>query len=446
MGRKVFMSLLGVSFYGKCKYAKGNFTGSETPFIQKSLLEYLQQEEKWNEKDIALIFLTDLARQENWSRDIKSRFCPKRQKQVPYVGLEKILQDMGLPFKPISIPEGRDTQQMWEIFESIFEQLKEEDELFLDITNSFRYLPMLLLVLVNYAKMLKNVTVKAIYYGNYEARDINSNVAPIMDLLPLSVLQDWTSATSDYLRYGQVDKLYDLSESSIIPILKDPSTRTKDVELLRAFVNRLKNLADERITCRGKDIITNKNIGLLEQAAKDIQNVTIAQLKPVIEKIKESLDDFGAKENILNCIKAAKWCCTNKMFQQATTLLEEGLLTFLCCYFHLDYKVVGYRNIMAQCIHIKTQTNAGNEYYTEKSDYTEIKGKILADSIIWGNKDFVSSLQSVIELRNDYNHAGFNQAPQNAKNIIHKVERLMDNIETSLRNISLSCKWIRDVK
>lgn len=428
------MSLLGVSFYEKCKYAKGNFTGSETPFIQKNLLEYLQREENWNEKDIALIFLTDQARQKNWSHDIKSRFFQKGQKQVPYVGLEKILQDMGLSFKPISIPEGRDTQQMWEIFELIFEQLKEEDELFLDITNSFRYLPMLLLVLVNYAKMLKNVTVKAIYYGNYEARDINSNVAPIMDLLPLSVLQDWNSATSDYLHYGQVDKLYDLSESSIIPILKDPSTRTKDVELLRAFVNRLKDLVDERITCRGMNIIVNKNVGLLEQAAKDIQSITIAQLKPVIEKIKESLDDFGAKDNILNCIKAAKWCCTNKMYQQATTLLEEGLLTFLCCYFQLDYRDVRHRNVMAQCIHLKTHTCEQDE--SEREANSEIKGRVLADSAIWSNKEFIASIQAVIELRNDYNHAGFNKDPKDAKNIINKVKRLIDSIELALKEIS----------
>ena len=70
---------------------------------------------------------------------------------------------MDMSFQAVHIPEGKSTEEMWELFEVIYSQLQEGDELYLDITNSFRYLPMLLVVLVNYAKMLKNVTVKAIF-------------------------------------------------------------------------------------------------------------------------------------------------------------------------------------------------------------------------------------------------------------------------------------------
>ena len=430
MGRRVFLSILGIAFYGKCRYTKDDFVGTETTFVQQNLLEYLQQKEGWGKQDQVLMFLTDLAKVNNWNKDIRTRFSSKDQRDVPYIGLEKILLDMDMSFQAVHIPEGKSTEEMWELFEVIYSQLQEGDELYLDITNSFRYLPMLLVVLVNYAKMLKNVTVKAIFYGNYDARDKVSNVAPIMDFLPLSVLQDWTSATSDYLRYGQVEKLYDLSESSINPILKDPSTRTDDVKLLRAFVKRLKDLVGERITCRGLTIIENKNVGLLEKAAKDIQEVTIPQLKPVFEKIKESLDIFGAKEDILNCIKAARWCCDNKMYQQTTTLLEEGLITFLCCHFKLDYKEKNFRDLMGQCLRAKTRPN-------EKTVFNDpaLAEKLLADSVIWENKQFVTSFQSIGKLRNDYNHAGFNKDPKKVKYIIDNVEKLMDNIESILSKI-----------
>lgn len=430
MGRRVFLSILGIAFYGKCRYTKDDFVGTETTFVQQNLLEYLQRKEGWGKQDQVLMFLTDLAKVNNWNKDIRTRFSSKDQRDVPYIGLEKILLDMDMSFQAVHIPEGKSTEEMWELFEVIYSQLQEGDELYLDITNSFRYLPMLLVVLVNYAKMLKNVTVKAIFYGNYDARDKVSNVAPIMDFLPLSVLQDWTSATSDYLRYGQVEKLYDLSESSINPILKDPSTRTDDVKLLRAFVDRLKDLVGERITCRGLSIIENKNVGLLEKAAKDIQEVMIPQLKPVFEKIKESLDIFGAKEDILNCIKAARWCCDNKMYQQTTTLLEEGLITFLCCHFKLDYKEKNFRDLMGQCLRAKTRPN-------EKTVFNDpaLAEKLLADSVIWENKQFVTSFQSIGKLRNDYNHAGFNKNPKEVKNIIDNVESLMDDIESILSKI-----------
>ena len=432
MSRRVFLSVLGVAFYETCRYRKDDFTGSETLFVQKSLLEYLQQQENWGgENDLVLMLLTDLARKNNWDKNLETRFCAKLQKEVAYQGLEKILLDMNLSYRDIAIPDGKDSEQMWEIFEVIFDKLQEGDELYLDITNSFRYLPMLLVVLVNYAKLLKNVKVKAIFYGNYEARDKESNIAPIMDLLPLSVLQDWTLAASDYLRYGQVEKLFELSESSLIPILKNTETRTKDAEKLRSFVKTLKEMVEERTTCRGYAIVGSKNVRKLKCTASEIQKVTIVQLRPIFEKIKQSLNDFDAKENVLNCIKAAKWCCANKLYQQATTMLEEGLGTFLCCHYQLDYRKMANRDAIFGCISIKTQ----NKDIEENKANKELVEKILADDSVWGNKAFVTILQKILELRNDYNHAGFKKNPFTAQKVIKIIEKLLDGIEEVLSEI-----------
>ena len=432
MSRRVFLSVLGVAFYETCRYRKDDFTGSETLFVQKSLLEYLQQQENWGgDSDLVLMLLTDLARKNNWDKNLKTRFCAKLQKEVAYQGLEKILLDMNLSYQDIAIPDGKDSDQMWEIFEVIFDKLQESDELYLDITNSFRYLPMLLVVLVNYAKLLKNVKVKAIFYGNYEARDKESNIAPIMDLLPLSVLQDWTLAASDYLRYGQVEKLFELSESSLIPILKNTETRTKDAEKLRSFVTKLKEMVEERTTCRGYAIVGSKNVRKLKCTASEIQKVTIVQLRPIFEKIKQSLNDFDAKENVLNCIKAAKWCCDNKLYQQATTMLEEGLGTFLCCHYQLDYRKMANRDAIFGCISIKTQ----NKDIEENKANKELVEKILADDSVWGNKAFVTILQKILELRNDYNHAGFKKNPFSAQKVIETIEELLDGIEEVLSEI-----------
>lgn len=432
MSRRVFLSVLGVAFYETCRYRKDDFTGSETLFVQKSLLEYLQQQENWGgENDLVLMLLTDLARKNNWDKNLETRFCAKLQQEVAYQGLEKILLDMNLSYQDIAIPDGKDSDEMWEIFEIIFDKLQEGDELYLDITNSFRYLPMLLVVLVNYAKLLKNVKVKAIFYGNYEARDKESNIAPIMDLLPLSVLQDWTLAASDYLRYGQVEKLFELSESSLLPILRNTETRTKDAEKLRSFVKTLKEMVEERTTCRGYAIVGSKNVRKLKCTASEIQKVTIVQLRPIFEKIKQSLNDFDAKENVLNCIKAAKWCCANKLYQQATTMLEEGLGTFLCCHYQLDYRKMANRDAIFGCISIKTQ----NKNIEENKANKELVEKILADDSVWGNKAFVTILQKILELRNDYNHAGFKKNPFSAQKVIETIEELLDGIEEVLSEI-----------
>lgn len=427
MGRRVFLSMLGTGFYEKCRYQKDDFLGTETTFVQKNLVEYLQWKEGWRHDDEVIMLLTDAAKKNNWNKDIASRFNSKLHENMPYVGLEKIFVDMGVSYKTVGIDDGKDEKQMWRLFGVIFNQLEEDDQLYLDITNSFRYLPMLLVVLVNYAKFLKNVKVKAIYYGNYEARDTETNIAPIMDLLPLSSLQDWTSAASDYLQYGQVDKLHFLSNQELDPILRNSVTRTEDTKYLYKFVNALKKIVDERITCRGLDIIESRNVKSLEKNAQKIQEVAIPQLGPVFEKIIESLEDFGTVGNVYNCLKAAKWCFENKLYQQAITLLEEGLVTVLCDSYHLDYTQKKDRRLISNCIHIASQKTPEDKWEVNEED----KKTILE---ILKNEKYLASLTGVIELRNDYNHAGFNKDHKSANKVIERIESLIGTIENVLKS------------
>lgn len=65
----------------------------------------------------------------------------------------------------------------------------------------------------------------------------------------------------------------------------------------------------------------------------------------------------------------------------------------------------------------------------------ELVEKILADDSVWGNKTFVTILQKVVELRNDYNHAGFKKNPFTAQKVIKTIEKLLDGIEEVLSEI-----------
>lgn len=194
MGRKVFTSVLGTGFYGACKYVKDGFVSTETRFIQQATLEYVKAHE-WGATGYWYFFIDSKAKETtNWDKTIASRQNMRLNISESYEGLESILEKMELLLfkcQSVYIHDGKDEDEMWGIFNEIFNQIEEGDELYFDLTHSFRYLPMLVLVLNNYAKFLKNVTTKHISYGNYEARNTSKNEAPIVDLLPLS-LQDWT--------------------------------------------------------------------------------------------------------------------------------------------------------------------------------------------------------------------------------------------------------------
>ncbi len=161
MGRRVFLSVLGVAFYETCRYRKDDFTGSETLFCAEEFTRISTAAGELGRRKPPGSYAPDrFGKEEQLGQESGDPFLCQLQNEVAYQGLEKILQDMNLSYLDIAIPDGKDSEQMWEIFEVIFDELQEGDELYLDITNSFRYLPMLLVVLVNYAKLLKNVKVK----------------------------------------------------------------------------------------------------------------------------------------------------------------------------------------------------------------------------------------------------------------------------------------------
>ena len=125
---------------------------------------------------------------DNWETPAQAKnYLVKRGERDTYTGLKKVLEKNKFPFevKDIKIPNGDYEEEIWEIFESVYNVLKDGDEVYFDITHAFRSIPMLVMVLINYAKFLKNIKVKSITYGNWEARD-SENFAPIMDLITFS--------------------------------------------------------------------------------------------------------------------------------------------------------------------------------------------------------------------------------------------------------------------
>lgn len=142
MARKVFISVLGTGFYGKCKYTRGEYNSvkaSETRFIQQSTLEYLNVYD-WSKNDAAIFLLTSKAKSQNWNREIKSRVNFSTKEEEEYLGLEYVLEQMNLPVEisPVDIVDGKDEDEMWEIFNALFNELKDGDELYFDLTHSFR--------------------------------------------------------------------------------------------------------------------------------------------------------------------------------------------------------------------------------------------------------------------------------------------------------------------
>lgn len=440
MGRKVFISVLGYSNYGECCYVKDGFKSSKVRFIQEATLNYLQTLEEWTENDVAYILLTNEARRANWlDNGHKDRITGET---IVAQGLSSRLemQHYHFPIKTIqNLPHGNSEEEIWGIFEKVFAELQDEDELYFDLTHGFRYLPMLIMVLINYSKFLKQTLVKSITYGNYESRN-KENEAPIINLLPLSALQDWTYAAGQFLDSGNVQKLVELSSKSLSPILREAKGSNIEATNLKNFLNLLNSNIEDLQTCRGINIVESKNLRNLISQANQLQSTIIKPLNPIFEKIKEQFNDFSEEPNVGNGFVAAHWCVSNGLYQQAITILQENIVTYICLRQGLDYKNEFERGLINKTFVIYQEEKNEEEWMFSSLQTIEeidcqkrVIRKLLQDEQL---QKLSSSFKVCTNIRNDFNHAGMRNNPAKATQL---KERIKERIIKVMDIINESC-------
>src|SRR5574344_2175545 len=435
MARKIFISVLGTGYYGLCKYQKNDFTSSETRFIQTATLSYIGAKE-WNKNDIVYILLTSSARKMNWEEHENGvRHNNITDKDEEYHGLHTEIDMLSFPCRTedLSIPNGKDEKEMWDIFEILYEVIEENDELYIDLTHSFRYIPMLVIVFSNYVKFLKHAKVVYMSYGNYEARDKETNVAPIVDLLPLSALQDWTAAADQYLSSGNISKLNKLYLPLLQSKLRDSLGKDENAKKMKGFIVHFCDLINDRLTCQGKKIIESKGLSQVVNDFGQLQNVPIPEpFKPILQEIQTSLKDFDVNTNIVNGLKAAQWSFENGSFQQCVTLLQETIICYVCSSEDISWSDKDIRDtvnssfaISCQDIPEKNWKLIGNGE-EEKNVNKSLIHKLLLNKQLNLLKDDYAFLS---EIRNQYNHAGMLDIVKfDSKAMIENIDKLTKKI------------------
>ncbi len=419
MTRKVFISFLGTGNYKPCHYSRGEFISDEINFIQEATLEYLGAKQ-WNSNDAVYIMLTKDAREKNW---IDNGQKNKDGNIITQEGLCTRLAKMGLPMRvnDASTFQGSDEKTIMRVFMQMFDLLNEGDELYLDITHAFRYLPMLMVVLANYAKFVKNVSIKSITYGNWEGRDEATNTAQIENLTMYNTLLDWTAATADFLHSGNASELKNLSFNEIKPILVKTSGKDNDANSIRQLINILVLFTDDILTCRGLNIINATNIVTLKEQLDKIGTSIIKPLNPILDKLRLSIQEYKEATNIENGFVAAIWCLEHGMYQQAATIAEETVISVICNRHGIDIDDDQNREVVGYAFYYL----AGEKQQLEWNNLNPKPAKIaeiMQDNLI--TKDFISAFRSLQEIRNDINHAGMRRSkmPMASSSIKYKLK------------------------
>lgn len=409
MARNVFMAFLGTGLYQKCTYYNSDKDFMPTRFIQKATLEAIGAT-GWTEDDAVLIFVTQKAAELNWDKSISSR-KDKDNNIVEYEGLEKELEEMDIKagISAVPVKDGKDETEMWSIFQTVFSQLKKGDNLYIDLTHAFRYLPMLVLVLSNYAKFLLDVSVKQMSYGNYEARDRDTNRAPIVNLMSLKYLQDWTSAASEFLKDGRSETMVKMAK----PIIKQEKKRaflsgapTEGADNIIKFVQSLSDFTRERQNCRGDQIEDGDTLQAIEtciQRFKEDKTTEAAPLVPLLEHVAERLRNRDSK--LMRLLDAVDWCCEMRLYQQAATMLQEGVVSFFCRRNGMeeDMLMPDKRRLVNYAFDINLRHKPQYLWQVSEEDFPVLK-RLVDDRLI---KQLAEPFAKLKTLRNTFDHAGF---------------------------------------
>ncbi len=422
MARKVFLSILGISCYKRVKYffEEDKSLFHETNFIQEATLRYFAKN-KEVKFDKVYIFLTNKARKTNWETpaQVENERCNR------YVGLSEVLTNLnlGTNIKGIDINNGNNETELWKIFQSIYDTIENNDEIYLDVTHSFRSLPIFLTVLLNYAKTLKNISVKSITYGNWEARDEN-NFAPVIDLITVNELQNWTIAVNEFIKFGYSDDLTDIMKSELNFLSRESENRTDNLIKLKQIAKNLGNFSENIYTVRGKKIVDNKEGKVIYENLSDVQSAILPAFEPLITKLKEKFYTFRLDNDICNGFHVAQWCIDNSLIQQGITILKETITGLICQICKLDYKVEKDRNIVDTAFAIKTKNieqieSEWNEFALDnKQQILEIIKQDIVNVIY-------KKFSELSQLRNDINHAGFKNNSYKADMFEKKLKNLL---------------------
>lgn len=422
---KVFLSTLGTNMYLPCRYRLDGWTSRPTPFVQEALLEHLCGQ--WTSKDRILIFCTDMARKCNWS---DGGNFPK--------GLASRIEEMGLEaqLECVPVPEGRNEKEIMAVFMALMDALEQEDQVVMDITHSFRSLPLLNAVALNYAKVLKKISVLGIYYGAFETLGPRKEaekipdaerIAPVFDLSPYDTLLDWARAVDMFETAGRAQSLAQLVNRGVGPLLSNNKERDKTALLVAELNRSLKTLCLNLSAVRGRQIEQARGLGHLvtELEQQDI----LPPLTPLLERVREKTRPFDVDDPVSKGFAAVRWCLDHDLIPQAYILMRETILSGLCRlegHDPLDEDLrEGFWNGLLKVV----AEGKGEEEW--KGALAERREDALALIRRHGSelKGLAKAYEALRPRRNDFMHGGFKPQAASAQSLMDYLPKGLEQLE-----------------
>lgn len=205
---------------------------------------------------------------------------------------------------------GVDSEQIFDNFNIILnlqDTLKDGDEVYIDITHSFRSNAMWMFLVMNFITDLldKNIEIKMISYGMFEISDRTNNITPIIDLNAFYKLLKWIKGAQSFKNYGNSYLLLDNIENE--ELRKKLKTFSHAMNL--NYIGTLK-----------------QNLDSLKKLLPEIEGMKGPGKLLIPQIVKEFVKEFdGVKKDFILQIRLAKWHYKQSRYAMAYININEAI-------------------------------------------------------------------------------------------------------------------------
>ena len=337
---------------------------------------------------------------------------------------------------PVTIPEGESENQLWQIFNTVVNEIQDEDRVLFDITHGFRSLPFLTFLALAYVRNVrKDVEIERVVYGAYEAVERDNPYKPVFDLTPFIGLLDWIGAVSVFQQTGNAQPIANL--------VGDAQSRPYRLGLsgdlpihLQRLARGLSNLSDALLTNRigekGTQTAAANLVTQLDQAKEEVADWAqpftplLAQIGTTYQPLafQDPRKTTDQRENLIKQYQQIRWYVRNQQYLQAITLAREWLISYGC--YKLDKDWIKERGeveeMMGKWGHAKRQGDKLPNVAMNKVEH---------------GQEAMELFNNLNDLRNDLAHCGMRSSPIAADKAINNIEKIVKNLEDFICKIQL---------
>jgi hypothetical protein len=358
-----------------------------------------------------------------------------------YANFEEFKSELSpeIKIQAVPIPLGKNEQELWQIFDQISAQVKPGEDVAFDITNGLRSFPLVGLLSAAFLQFGLGIHLSAILYGAFDVRDtsVTPNRTPMFDLTPMVKLLEWSGAADRFNQTGDARHLAALINNQrkelVINGRNDPEINNL-ASSLGSLTNILNNISQSLRLIRPE--YTMKHTASLAEAIQKskpalARSAGTMPFSLLLEKIQGGFADLGMEnpgetmsfEMLDRQRWIIKWYVDREHWVQAITLSREWLINYVIAYLDLETFIeLKVRSeiedlINAEVYNKRVSKNLHTEYLTPAS-----LAKVPC------SEEVLNIWSSLVEARNDIDHAGMRPNPCKPEDLIKVIKKLFDRI------------------